>query len=135
MRFHTIVASAIAAIAAVSAQSSEDPSVACISCLSNNMLTISACKNIDTSEIDYTSSDTAVRTCLCTMAGDLSWVNSCVGNNVCTGSYINTWKAGYGDIYKNYCSDFSINSKSAAWKLTAPKAGAALLVTVAAALV
>ncbi|KAF9383180.1 hypothetical protein BGX21_001628 [Mortierella sp. AD011] len=124
MRFHTIVASAIAAIAAVSAQSSEDPSVACISCLSNNMLTISACKNIDTSEIDYTSSDTAVRTCLCTMAGDLSWVNSCVGNN-----------AGYGDIYKNYCSDFSINSKSAAWKLTAPKAGAALLVTVAAALV
>ncbi|KAF9994002.1 hypothetical protein BGZ79_001279, partial [Entomortierella chlamydospora] len=127
MRFHTIVASAIAAIAAVSAQTSETPSTACLSCVSNNMLAISACKNISISEVDYTSSDTAVRTCVCTMAGDLSWVTSCGGSNGCSDSYISTWKTSYGDIYKNYCGGFSTNSKSAAWTLTAPKAGAALL--------
>ncbi|KAF9355042.1 hypothetical protein BGX26_007037 [Mortierella sp. AD094] len=136
MRFHTIIASAIAVIAAVSAQtttSPDVPSTACTTCIGNNVLAVSACKGLSYGSLDPNSTDPAAKACFCALAGDLSWVTGCNGANACPASLVSSIQSAYSSAQGSLCAGV-VTTKSAAGTLTAPKAGAVLLVAAAAAL-
>ncbi|KAF9110644.1 hypothetical protein BGX27_006065 [Mortierella sp. AM989] len=139
MRFHTIIAVAVAVIATASAQTTpEMPAKECLDCVTKNMMAVSVCKGVryDPSA-DPTKVDDATKKCVCTLAQNLSWLKSCEGPTTCTASSISLIESSYDMIKTNMCAGVDTSSavggKSAGCTLSIPKAGAALAIAAAAA--
>ncbi|KAF9201022.1 hypothetical protein BGZ49_008758 [Haplosporangium sp. Z 27] len=131
MRFQTVLAAAIAIISTVSAQNPGIPSDACANCYGSNIVATPACAGIQYQNINIQNPDSATRTCLCTLANNMSWLTSCTSS--CSSQFISELETAYHDIPSSFCAGtgISTSSKSATVSLSAPKTGAAFVIAAA----
>ncbi|KAF9079544.1 hypothetical protein BGX27_006291, partial [Mortierella sp. AM989] len=127
MRFHTIIAVAVAVIATASAQTvPEMPAKECMDCISKNTMSISVCQGINYDPTVDPTFDDATKKCICTLAQNLSWLKSCESSNTCTSSAIDFIESSYNVIKSNMCAGVDTSSavggKSAGCTLSVPKA-------------